>query len=188
MSRTSIYAKGIIRLHKEKPKSSLIQLLKKFKPKSLGKLNPKELNERMLSFEALRGLRANKPLKTILKETGLDIRTLKFHLGHAFYKKGRRYVVRKYDSLERPLKIYSKGKIKYIIVKGIKSASLIGKYFNAVRTYLQTGNRAVLEKFRNQFVKDTDGMKHYFETNPDVIREIDEASEDTEFQQIYEES
>ena len=80
----------------------------------------------------------------------------------------------KEDGLESP-----------IVVKNSKDASIIGRYHNAVRDFLDTGNSSALKKFKKIRIKDADGNTHKLETNPNKIIEIEDRKEEPEAFEIY---
>lgn len=100
----------------------------------------------------------------------------------AIRKQGNRWVVR--GSLPRRMLIFSGGREVVVTVRGIKSASLVGRYMVAVRQFLRTNNSDALEPFAGRSVKDTAGKSHPFETSPNAIYRLASAG-DQAFEQIY---
>jgi len=192
--RNTRYAKGIIKKHRLSSNLTLNQLRKtKFSNMLISNktwqfLTSSQKTERNLSFEALRLMRKDKSLNSASRVVGLSPNRIKKHLGNALKKKNSKWIARKSDSIERAMKIYSKGKVKSIIVRNSKDASLIAEYFSAVGQFLRTGNKSVLKKFIRMKIRDAEKKEHKFETNPDRLRDIDEAQEDSEFFEIYEDS
>lgn len=131
-------------------------------------------------------MRSGKSLTYSSKEFGLDKKTVKQHIKSAIRKKRERWVAKRTDRIERCLIINEKGQSIEIIVTNSKDASLIGEYHNAVKKFLETGDKSLLEKFKRRVIKDSKGKKHKLETNPDKLYEISEAREDEEFFEIYE--
>ena len=131
-------------------------------------------------------MRENKFLTKTAKELGITAYKVKKHLGRAIRKKGRKWVASKKDMIERSMTIYERGKRKTIILASSEDASLVGKYLNAVKKFLITGDKGVLKPFRKKQVKDSKGKKHTLETRPEKLFEIDERQEDLEFYEVYE--
>ncbi len=104
---------------------------------------------------------------------------------NAFRKKGRRWTAKRLDRIPRVMKINEKGREVSIEINDSRTASLIGRYHNAVKQFLNTGNRKKLRKFKNKKIKDTQGKHHLLETNPDSLIQINEAIEEPEFYQVY---
>jgi len=104
---------------------------------------------------------------------------------NAFRKKGRRWTAKKFDRIPRVMKINEKGREASIEINDSRTASLIGRYHNAVKQFLNTGDRKKLRKFKNKKIKDAEGKHHLLETNPDSLIQINEAIEEPEFYQVY---
>jgi hypothetical protein len=149
-------------------------------------LKPSQKRLRVLSLNVLTDMRNGKSLTSASKEFGLDKEIVKQHIKSAIIKKRERWVAKKIDRIERCLVINEKGKSRGIIVTNSKDASLIGEYHNAVKKFLETGDKSLLKKFKRRIIKDSKGKKHKLETNPDKLYEISEAREDEEFFEIYE--
>ncbi len=149
------------------------------------KLRPAQKHNRVLSLKVLDMMRDNKSLTKSSKEVDLDIKTVKSHIWSGIRKYRRRWRPKKTDSIQREMIIYEKGIIKSIIVRNSKDASLIGKYHNAVKQFLVTGDIKLLKPFKRKVIIDANGKKHKLETDPDTLFEVAEMWEDEEFYEIY---
>lgn len=150
------------------------------------KLKPKYRMHRVQSLKILDLMRDKKSLTKSSKEVGLNLETIRQHLGHAIFKKRGRWDAKKFDKIERQMQFYERGKIKAITVTNSKDASIIGQYFNDVKKALETGNEETLKRYKKLVLKDSKGKKHRLETRLNKIYEIEEAKEDSEFFEIYE--
>ena len=162
------------------------------KPKNYAKTKWEKLtasfkSERLSALQVLNEMRKGKTLTHSCKELGTSARIVKKHLGKFIRKKGRRWVASKSDKIQRGMTIYSRGKIKSIIVISSKDASIIGQYFNAVRKFLDTRDSRELKLFKKVTIIDSEGKKHKLETNPDKILAIEEQKESPELFEIYDE-
>jgi len=83
------------------------------------------------------------------------------------------------------MKINENGREVSIEINDSRTASLIGRYHNAVKQFLNTGNRKKLRKFKNKKIKDAQGKLHLLETNPKSLIQINERIEEPEFYQVY---
>ena len=83
------------------------------------------------------------------------------------------------------MKINENRKEISIQINDSRTASLIGRYQNAVKQFLNTGNKKVLRRFRKKKIKDIDGNAHSFETNPESLIEINQRIEEPEFYEVY---
>lgn len=196
----SDYTKRIIRLHGQHPEATLAQLRghakKAEKPlsaktplptpkRSWFTLNPKEKLMREKSLRVLSDVRRNqKSLTEASKDAGMKIKTV-LNNTRAFNKIGGRWVAKTYDRIPRVLKINENGKITSIEVDDSRKASLIGRYHNAVKKYVETGDSSDLRKFEGKTVKDSRGRIHTLETDTKALDRINESIEEPEFYDIY---
>ena len=196
------YKRRILRLHTQHPNASLAQLrghaktgerpihtleaLEKSK-RSWFTLNPNEKLTRDKSLKVLSDVRRNKKsLTQAAKEKGISLKTVIHNTG-AFKKQGNRWIAKAYNRIPRVLKINENGKTISIEVKDSRTASLIGRYHNAVKRFLETGDDSELHKFKGKMVKDSQGRKHSLETESDALEQINEGIEEPEFYDIYSE-
>lgn len=151
-------------------------------------LTSKQKSQRKLSLEVLRLMRKGYSFSSATKETGLSSYLSKKNLGRYVRKKFGRYFPTITDSIQRSMEFYDRkeGRI-FIVVKNSKDASMIGEYFSNVRQAIRTGDDSYLKKFKRKSITDTEGKKHYFETDLEKIYDIEEGIEEPEFREIYEE-
>jgi hypothetical protein len=143
----------------------------------------KEKRERALAV--LRKMRQGSMLTAAAKEIGIDPRTVTRHLGGALVKRTGKYRARPADKISRSMVIYSQGRQLAIAFADSQTASTIGQYLNAVRQYLNTGDKSALKPFENVAVIDSDGVGYTLETSIRSIKAIELAKEDAEFYSIY---
>jgi hypothetical protein len=194
------YKRRIERLHGLYPNATLSQLrghpkdrergLVVIKPKPLFKLFQRQLSQRQSSirstaFDVLSQVRrGNGSLSRISRLYHTTPQTVLRHT-NAFKKEGNRWKAKRYDKIERHMKINEKGREVSIRVKDSRYASTIGKYHSAVKQFLETGDESYLKPFRNKRIKDSKGKWHRLDTNPDHIYDIHEERVDEEFYTIY---
>jgi hypothetical protein len=82
--------------------------------------------------------------------------------------KSGRYAAKTSDRLVRLLKIPTPQGPTEIEVRGLKAASLLGRYWVAVHKYYETGDKSV-QRFAGQFITATDGTKYPLLTDIDVL-------------------
>lgn len=70
-----------------------------------------------------------------------------------------------------------------IEVRGLKAASLLGRYWAAVHKYYETGDKSV-RKFSGEFITATDGVKYPLLTDLDVLNRLGSAGVLT-FESLY---
>jgi len=194
------YNRRIIREHILHPDASLSQLRgharKKEKPISQKRqvpkhklswqaLSPKEKSQRKTALNVLSDVRNNgKSLYKACKEKGVTVKTV-LKSTNAFKKVGNRWTAKEFDRISRIMKISEDDEETSIEINDSRTASLIGRYHNAVKKYLETGNTSELDKFKGKTIKDAQGNTHVFETDTEALDEIHESREDEEFYEIY---
>lgn len=155
---------------KEKKKIQIYQ-------KSWKQLEPDEKELRVRSLEVLSKARAtNKSLTKIAKQNGISLKTV-LHNTNAFKKVNRRWVAKRFDKIPRSMIINEKGKKISVEINDSRYASMIGKYNNAVKEFLDTGNKKKLSEFSKIKIKDSNNKFHFFETRTKKIIEIEERVE-----------
>jgi hypothetical protein len=153
--------------------------------KSWKNLTPRQKSLRERSLEILSIAKKSKQsLSEIAKKNHVSVRTV-INNTNAFKKVSNRFIPKKFDRISRVIKINENGKEKSIEIKDSRVASSIGSYHNAVKQFLNTGNKKSLSEFRNKRIKDAQGKLHKFETNPKKIIDINERIEEPEFYEIY---
>ena len=148
-------------------------------------LKPKDRALRNQSLNALSRIRRGEKPPDVIEDIGLNRKTLLNHLGNNIKIKKDMIEVTKSDKIPRELIINEDGKELPIIVKNSKDASIIGRYHNEVRNFLNTGNSSGLKRFQKIRIKDADGRVHRLETNPNRIIDIEDRKEEPEAFEIY---
>ena len=150
------------------------------------KLSPRQKLLREKSLTVLSELRNTKS-KTISQAANDNNITVKNVIKHTngFKKVNDKPVVKRWDRIKRVMRINSGGKEKSVEIKDSRTASVVGRYHNAVKQFLNTGDRTKLSKFRNKKVKDSSGKLHRLETNSEKIIRINQRIEEPEFYEVY---
>ena len=189
----SIYVRRTRRLHQLYPNLSLNELRYArvrdwdWSQKPEDELTDKQYGQK---HDALRGLkmmiRDGLSQTQAAKEVGLRPERMRRFLGDALVKKHGRWIPQSYDSIHRTIMINDKdeGRI-YITVTNKQDASNIGKYHNAVRVALISGDFSEVESFRGIAIVDADGQLHFLETSPERLYDIHEATKDPEMTTFY---
>ena len=194
------YKHRIVRLHNIYPNATLSQLrghatraektLSKNQAGEISKrswklLSPREKGAREKSLDVLREVRrGKKSLSTASRDHGLSVKSVLKNT-NAFKKTGNRWTPKTYDRISRVMKINENGKAISIEINDSRKASLIGRYHNAVKKYLDTGDTSKLKQFEGKTIKDAQGNLHVFETDTEALDEIHEGIEEPEFYDIY---
>lgn len=201
-SKKTPYTARIGRLHGLYPKATLSQLrghprgyqraLSLVKPKPIfrrtfSQLTQRESSKRMVSFDVLSEVRRGKgSLSHISRLHHTTPETVIKHT-NAFKKDGNRWKSKRFDKIERKMKIIENGEEITISINDSRYASIIGKYHSAIKDFLDTGDESYLKPFENVQIKDSYGNWHTLDTNPDNIYDVHERREDEEFYTIYSE-
>ena len=150
------------------------------------KLSPRQKLLREKSLAVLTELR-NSKTKTLPQAANDNDITVKNVIKHTngFKKVNGKLAVKRWDRIQRVMRINSKSKEKSVTIIDSRTASVVGRYHNAVKHFLNTGDKTKLSKFKNKKVKDGKGKSHTFETNPDEIIKINQRIEEHEFFEIY---
>jgi hypothetical protein len=117
------------------------------------------------------------------KSEGITVHSLARHRQRntrSKFKNGRWTI---FDLRPDALFIASKSKIIEVAVRQ-RSASIIGKYWNAVNAALDSNDPARLQEFDGVKVRDVYGHYHLLETDLNALRRLD-AIGDLGFTQIY---
>ena len=150
------------------------------------KLSPRQKMLREKSLAVLSELR-NTKTKTLPQAANDNDITVKNVIRHTngFKKVNGKPVVKKWDRIQRVMRINSRGQEKSVTIVDSRTASVVGRYYNSVKYFLNTGDKTKLSKFRNKKVKDSKGKLHKLETNPDEIIRINRRIEEPEYFEIY---
>lgn len=148
-------------------------------------LTPKQKLHRERSLAVLvQSRKTGKSPTRIARQIGISFRTVQNHT-NAFKKVNAKLIPKKFDKIQRTMLISENDKLYSITVSDSRHARTIGKYHNAVKQYLNTGDTSKLKKFTKKQIRDSSGKFHSFETNPDLVQEINERIEEIEFFEVY---
>jgi hypothetical protein len=153
--------------------------------KSWDDLTPKQKALREKSLHVLvQSRKTGKSPSRIAKQVGISFSTVQANT-NAFKKVNGRWVAKRFDKIQRPMLTSEKGKLRSITVSDSRHARTLGKYHNAVKQYLKTGDSKQLKKFSKKQIRDSSGKLHSFETDPKLVLEINEKIEEIAFFQVY---
>jgi len=157
----------------------------KLHKKSWNKLTPRQKSTRIKSLTVItQSKKTNKTVSIIAREQGVSFQTVQNHT-NAFKKVNDKWVPKRFDIVSRSMLISENGKLRSVEVSDSRHAKTIGRYHNAVKFYLDTGDSSKLKKFSKRKIKDSDGKIHSFETRLKTVEEINESIEEIEFFEVY---
>jgi hypothetical protein len=141
------------------------------RPPGLKLVNPTLPEER-----AIKLISKGSSLRSAAKATGLTEERVRRYLKENtnVTRQGRVWVIR--DDRPRQFPFYSQGRLVSPWLTP-KEASKAGKYDGAVDVFLQTGEAALIEPFLGESVIDIYGHRHPFETDLNLLYELDAAGE-----------
>ena len=133
---------------------------------------------------ALQTLRKERNLSRAAKAAGISPERLRRYAieKEAIEKFEGRWRIR--QSLPRQMLLFSRGRQISVTLGDFDSASLVGRYLHAVREFLETNRRSVLDPFSGHSVHDVRGKDHPFEIRPNVLYRLAGSGEQS-FEQIY---
>lgn len=142
-----------------------------------------EARDRALEALALmreRGLSAT----AAAKRTGTTLETVKKYAGRGLEKEASgAWEPTPWDRIIRPMKVAKPKGVTSLPIRDSRTASKIGRYWQAVLTYLETGREDVLEPFEG-FTFQVDGETHDLVTDRRTLKRLDGAGE-ISFEHIY---
>lgn len=150
------------------------------------KLTPRQKLLREKSLTVISELRNSKTktLPQVANNNDITVQNVIKHT-NGFKKVNGKPVVKKRDRIKRVMRINNDGKEKSVEIRDSRTASVVGRYHNAIKQFLNTGDKTKLKQFRNKKVKDSKGKLHRFETNSDEIIKINQRIEEPEFYEVY---
>lgn len=143
--------------------------------RELQALRPAAREARRRAFQALaEARRTGEPIHKVARDYRVSLASLKRYLGPALEKRGGVWVAKAQDRLYRALTTITTDGVVRLETYSSKTATLIGRYNNAVRRFLATNNPDVLKPFRGKTFQV--GKRRYrFETNPDKLKALAES-------------
>ena len=149
-------------------------------------LTPQQKLSREKSLRVVNQLRntKTKTLQQAANDNDISANTVIRHT-NGFKRVNGKLVVKKWDRISRIMRINSNGKEKSIEIKDSRTATVVARYNNGVKQFLNTGDKSKLSKFRNRKIKSSDGRLHRLETDPEKIVKINERIEEPEFYEVY---
>lgn len=150
------------------------------------KLTPRQKLLREKSLAVISELRNSKTktLPQAANDNGITAKNVIKHT-NGFKKVNGKTVVKRWDRIKRVMRINTDKKEKSVEIRDSRTASVVGRYHNAVKQFLNTGDKTKLSKFRNKKIKDSKGKLHKLETNPDEIIRINQRIEEPEYYEVY---
>lgn len=150
------------------------------------KLRPSERAARGRALDALSRMRSDgMSLQAAAKASGTTVNAVKRHAGSALDQTpGGRYRAKNTDRLVRSLNFPTETGIIGLDVKDSRSAKRIAAYWNAVKTYIETGDASGLRRFRGKVVR-VNKRGYPFITDTGTLDRLADAGE-LAFDDLYE--
>ena len=90
-------------------------------------------------------------------------------------RKSGKWVAKKSDKLLRPLRVPTPDGAREVAVPGLRQATLLGKYWNALHRFFETGDHSRLAKFAGKYVTDADGVRFPLLTDRAQLKRLGSA-------------
>ena len=123
-------------------------------------------------------------LAAATREAGTQPETARRFIRAVLIRVRGRWEAKPADRLQRRMLFYDTKGTKFVTIRSSAAASHIGEYHNAMKEFLETGNRSKLKPFAGRSIVDARGQRHRFVTGPKVIRRLARAGE-FRFESIY---
>ena len=116
-------------------------------------LSPRQKLLREKSLSVLSDARRSKQsLSKLAKKHDVSTKTV-LNNTNSFRKRRRRWNAKRFDKIPRVMKINENGKEISIQINDSRTAALIGRYHNAVKKFLSTGDKKAFRRFRKKKIK-----------------------------------
>lgn len=130
--------------------------------------------------------REGRSLQAAASRAGVAPRTVLAKARQALRKREGRYSAVPLDELRRPMRVLTERGLVVLDVTSSRAASRLAKYWNAVDTYLRTGDRRALAPYAGRSLT-AEGHRMSFVTDPRLLDRLAHAGEVT-FEDLYESS
>ena len=146
--------------------------------------NKADTYNRTIHFLHLR--RQGRTVREAEREAGTDARTAYQRLGRAGFRRSKRgFVPKARDDLERELRFLFPDRTEFVTFVGSARAATVGRYWEAIRKYVERGDATALLKFRGRSIIDAQGRRLRFVTDLNVIRSLARTGQVGGFNSIY---
>lgn len=148
-------------------------------------LPPKQALARQRALEALSDMRTKGwSLTRAAREAETTPRNVQKYARRALKTtEGGRYTPTPFDRMPRAVRLLKPDGIEVVVVRDSRTASKVGRYWNAVDRHLKTGDPAELSKFRGKSFQ-VHGIPHEFLTDADTIEALANVGE-VAFEEMY---
>lgn len=149
-------------------------------------LSPRQKLLREKSLTVLSEMRKTKgkTLPQAASDNGITVKNVIKHT-NGFKKVNGKPVVKRWDRIQRVMKINTGNREKSIVIQDSRTASVVGRYHNSIKQFLNAGDKTKLRKFINKKIKDDKGKLHKLSTDPQEIIRINERIEEIEIYEVY---
>jgi hypothetical protein len=123
-------------------------------------------------------------LRRASRDVGIDPRTVRRYAGGALVQRRGRYAAKLADRLPRTLAFFdASGDQIELTTRSSKTASLVARYHNSLRSYAQYGDATALREFEGKTIT-VGGKRHNFMTDTRQLSRLIRAGE-LRVQDIY---
>jgi len=110
------------------------------------------------------------------REAGTTPRTMKRVLGASMRRQAGEWVIRRSDDVTARMRVpHPEGGWRWAPIEGSRRRKEVGRYWNAVRLYLEGKGDARLREFEGRTIRDADGKTHKFLTDREALKRLASA-------------
>jgi hypothetical protein len=118
---------------------------------------------------------------------GVSLDAIKKYSGDAIERRGGKWVVGDSDRLTRRMVVLTPEGPSLEIIRSSRDASLLGRYYNALKEYARTGDRSALQEFAGRSVT-VRGQKVELITDPETLNNLARAGVLSDIESVSETS
>src|SRR5438552_13230042 len=138
-------------------------------PKRRGPAGPEREDARLRALHAVAVMRREgRSLRAAASRAGVAPRTVLAKARQALRKREGRYSAVPLDELRRPMRVLTERGLVVLDVPSSRTASRLAQYWNAVDTYLRTGDRRALAPYAGRSLT-AEGHRMSFVTDPRLL-------------------
>lgn len=125
-------------------------------------------------------------LSQAAKQSGTTVKSVQKYANSALTKQGNTYQVKEHDFLARQMRLVTPDGVERVLIRDSREASLLGRYYNALQKFQETGDASVLKAFEGKTVT-VRGEKVTLVTDPSTLNNLSRAGE-LDIPDVYERS
>lgn len=156
--------------------------------RQLGSLTARQKSARANALRAISLSReTGLPISKSARVFGVSPDTVKKYGGAAVEKRGGKWFAGDTDRLTRRMTVLTPDGPSLEVIHSSKDASLLGRYYNALKEYVRSGDRSVLQEFAGKTIT-VRGQKVALVTDPETLNNLARAGVLSDIESVSETS